>query len=84
MPSLDVRSEPEARTSWTEIEDWTRHLLVSPLVLADCVSVAQTEDLGYCVRINQVIEHDSSRHAASLRRLADVSYGRNLSVRPAK
>ncbi len=40
VPSLDLGTKPEARTSWAEIKDRARHVFVTALVLANGVAVA--------------------------------------------
>lgn len=68
--------------SWSEIKDWARHVVIPPLVLADRVSVAEAEHLSDHVSIDELVDRNSSWHVPSLRRSADVSYTRNLSIRP--
>jgi hypothetical protein len=82
MPSLDLWTQPQAGTARSEVEDWPRHVGIPPLVLADRVAVAQPEDLGDVVSVDEVVDDNSPRHASSLRPVADVSYTRHLSVRP--
>ena len=71
LPALDFRTEPEHRPSRAEVDDRTGHVRVARLILADSVSVGETQDLGDVVSVDQVVDEDSSRHGKSLRRLAD-------------
>jgi hypothetical protein len=81
VPSLDLGPQPEARAAGSEIEDRSWHLWIPSLVLTYRVAVAEPKDPGDVVGIDEVVDHNSSWHMASLRRSADISYARNLSVR---
>jgi hypothetical protein len=75
VPSLDLWPQPEARAAGSKIEDRPWHLWIPALVLTDGVAVAEPKDPGDVVGIDEVVDHNSSWHMASLRLLApDVSY----------
>lgn len=82
VPSLDLRPQPEARAAGSEIEDGPWHVWIAALILTDRVAVAEAEDPGDVVCVDEVVDNYSFRHIASLHRSADVSYACNLSVRP--
>jgi len=82
MPSLDLRPQPEAWAAGAKVEDRSWHVWIPALVLTDGVAVAEPEDPGNVVSVDEVVEQDSPQHMASLRPSADVSYACNLSVRP--
>jgi hypothetical protein len=44
MPSLDLGSEPKARSTAAEIENWTWHVWVPAQILAHGIPVSETED----------------------------------------
>jgi hypothetical protein len=82
MPTLDRRSQPQARSAGPKIKNRPRHIRIPALVLADGVAVAESEDPGNVVSVDEVVDQNASGHMESLRPLADVSYACNLSVRP--
>lgn len=63
---LDLGPEPEHWPAPAKVDDRTGHVRVARLVLADGVSVGETEDLGDIVGVDQVIDEDSSGHEKSL------------------
>jgi len=62
VPAFDLGSEPEPWPTATEVNHRPRHVGITRLVLADGVSVGETEDLGYIVGVDEVIHEDSSGH----------------------
>ena len=81
VPPLDQRPQPEGRPARPEIEDGPWHVWIPALVLTHGVAVAQPEDPGNVVSVDEIVDQNSSWHIASLRLSADVSYACNLSVR---
>ena len=67
-PSFDFGSKPELDAPLAEIEHGLRHIVVPLLILKDGVAVSQPEDLGYALRIEQILCRDHRSHAASLHR----------------
>ena len=82
MPTLDLWSQPEAWAPRAEVKDGSWHLWIPALVLTDGVAMAEPEDPGNVVSVDEVVDQNALRHMESLRPLADVSYARSLSVRP--
>ena len=72
MPTLDLWSQPEARTSAAEVEDWPRHVLVAAHVEAHRIAVGEPEDPRDVMRVNEVFEGYAPGHLASLAALPDV------------
>jgi hypothetical protein len=81
VPSLDLGSQPQTRSTTAEIEDWTWHVGVPVQVLADGIPMRETKDAGYIVCVNQIIEEHPTDHGASLHLIADAAYTCELSVR---
>jgi hypothetical protein len=76
VPPFHLGTKPQARTTTAKIEDWTRHVRVAVLILAHGVAVGQAEDPGHVASVHEVVNKDSSRHAASLHVTADAAYTR--------
>lgn len=74
VPSLDLGSKPEARSTTAEIEDWTRHVGVPVHVLAHGVPVSESEDSSDVVRVDQITDEHAAGHETSLHLAADVAY----------
>ena len=72
VPTLDLWSQPEARTSAAEVEDWPRHVLVAAHVEAHRIAVGEPEDPRDVMRVNEVFEGYAPGHLASLAALPDV------------
>jgi hypothetical protein len=81
VPSLDVRSQPETRSTGAKIEDRTRHVGVAVEILAHGVAVSESKDPSDVVRVNQVVDEHATGHESSLHVAADDAYARELSVR---
>lgn len=82
MPSLDLRSQPEARSTTAEIENRARHIGVPVHVLAHGVPVGEAEDPSNVVCVDQIIDEYAASHTTSLHVIAAAAYTRELSVRP--
>ena len=52
VPSLDLRSQPEAGSTTTKIEDRPRHVRIAVHVETDRVSVGEAEYPGDVVRVD--------------------------------
>jgi hypothetical protein len=72
VPTLDLRSQPEARTSAAEVEDWPRHVLVAAHVEAHRIAVGEPEDPRDVMRVDEVFEGYAPGHLASLAALPEV------------
>jgi hypothetical protein len=81
VPSLDLGSEPKARSTTTEIDDRPRHVGVTVHVLADGISVRESKDPSDVMCVDQIINEHAPGHRTSLHLAADVAYTRELSVR---
>jgi hypothetical protein len=81
VPSLDLRAQPEARSTTTKIEDRPRHVRIAVHVETHGVSVGETEYPGDVVRVDQIIEKYATGHRTSLHLSADREYTCDLSVR---
>lgn len=66
VPSLDLRSEPEAWSTPTEVDDRTRHVLVPVEILAHGVAMRKAEDSSNVVRVDQIVEKYAPGHQSSL------------------
>lgn len=62
MPPLYLGTQPEHGPSAAEVDDWTRHVGISGLVLADRVAVSEPEDLSYIMGVDQILDEDAARH----------------------
>ena len=82
VPALDLRSQPEARSAASEVEDRTRHVWMSMEVEAYRVPVSEPEDACDVMCVDGVIEEHSAGHGASLHLATDNEYTCDLSVRP--
>jgi len=67
-PLLDLRAEPELDSALSEVKHRLRHVDVALLVLENCVAVREAENLGYALRIDEVLCRDLWCHNASLHR----------------
>lgn len=76
VPSLNLGSKPQARSSSAQIEHGTRHVGIAVEVLADSVSMREADDLGDGVRIDQIVEEDATGHDSSRHLAADRAYTR--------
>ena len=56
MPSLDLRPQPEAWAAGAKVKDRPWHVWISALVLTYGVAVAEPEDSGNIVSVDQVVE----------------------------
>jgi hypothetical protein len=83
VPFLDLGLQPEARAAGAKIKDRSWHVRIPALILTDGVAMAEPEDPGNVVGVDEVVDRNPSWHVASLRLSADVSYGRSHSVRRA-
>jgi hypothetical protein len=81
VPSLDLRSEPEARPATAKIKDWARHVRIAVHVEAHGVPVGEAEYPGDVVRVNQIIEKYATGHDRSLHLVTDREYTCDLAVR---
>jgi hypothetical protein len=73
-PALDFGAKPKHGASTAEIEHRSRHVLVPGLILANAVSVSQPQYLSDVLSIDEVVNQDSTRHEASVQRLAAGSF----------
>jgi len=71
-PSLHLSSQPEPRPSSTEVDDGTRHLRVALLVAAHGIPVAQAQQIGHALGVNQILGSNSRRHGSRLQVLTDA------------
>lgn len=71
MPSLYLRSQPEARPATAKIKDRPRHVGVPVQVLAHRVAVGEAENPGDVMRIDEIVEEHASSHRTSLHAVAD-------------
>jgi hypothetical protein len=55
MPSLDLGSEPETRSTTAEIEDRAWHVRVAMKVLAHGVPVSEPKDPSNVVRVDEIV-----------------------------
>ena len=81
VPSLDLRSQPKARSTTAKVEDWTRHVRVPVEILAHRVAVGETKDPSNVVGIDEIVDAHASGHGSSLLVKADEAYACELSVR---
>jgi hypothetical protein len=81
VPSLDLRSQPEARPATAKIKDWARHVRISVHVEAHGVPVSEAENPSDVVRIDQIVENYATGHRSSLHLLANREYTCDLYVR---
>jgi hypothetical protein len=65
-PPLHLGPQPELRATAAEIDDRTGHVLVASLVLAHGVPMCEPEDLGYRLRVDQIVDVDLESHAKHL------------------
>jgi hypothetical protein len=82
VPSLDLGSQPETRSTTAEIENGAWHVRIPVQVLAHSVPVSQTEDLSNPVRVDQIVNEDAASHEISLHPAADAACACELSIRP--
>ena len=80
-PTLNLGTQPELYPSAGKVDYWTRHVVVAGLVLAHCVAVRETEDLGDGLGVDEVVDVDFSSHAPTLHPSAAEPYERKFSVR---
>jgi hypothetical protein len=78
VPSLDFRSQPEARPATTKINDWARHIGIPVKVLAHSVAVREPKDPGDVVRVDQIVDEHAASHASSLHVTAVEAYACEL------
>ena len=81
MPSLDLRSEPEAWSTTAKVKDRTRHVRVPVEILAHRVAVGEPKDPSDVVRVDEIIDEHAARHESSLHVTTDAAYACELSVR---
>ncbi len=81
VPSLDLRSEPEAGSTTAEVEDWTRHVRVPVEILAHGVAVGEPKDPSDVVCVDEIIDEHAAGHESSLHVTADEACACKLSVR---
>jgi hypothetical protein len=55
-PPLHLGPQPQHRSSAAQVDGWTRHVLVTGLVLADGVAVGETEYLRHIASIDQLVD----------------------------
>lgn len=72
MPSLYLRSQPEARPATAKIKDRARHVGIPVQVLAHRVAVGEAENLGDVMRIYEIVKQHASSHRTSLHVAADA------------
>lgn len=80
MPSLDLRTEPKTWSTATEVKNRARHVVALAQVLAHGVAVLEPEDASDLVRVNQIIDEDTSADGRSLHLPAEITYARGFSV----
>jgi len=54
-PALDVRPQPKLYPPLPEIQDGTRHVVISALIEADAVAMGEAQDLGNDLSVDQVL-----------------------------
>ena len=72
MPSLYLRSQPEARPATAKIKDRARHVGIPVQVLAYRVAVGEAENLGDVMRVDEIVEEHALSHRTSLHVAADA------------
>jgi len=66
MPLLYLRSQPEARSATTKVQDWARHLGIPVEVLTHRVAVSETENPCDVMRVDEIVEEHTPSHWPSL------------------
>jgi hypothetical protein len=66
IPGHDLRSEPQLDPTVAQIECRSRHVMVTVLVLNDCVRMAQTENLSNHSCIHEIVDIHIAAHSMSL------------------
>jgi hypothetical protein len=61
-PPLDLGSEPELDTTLAEVDDRSRHVFVSLLILADGIAVGEFEDVGDALSVEEMLCLDFGGH----------------------
>jgi hypothetical protein len=72
-PSFNLGTQPELDSTIAELAYRPRHVVVPVLVHAYRVAVGKTEELGYPVRVEQVVHVNLSAHASRLLQYSDPS-----------
>lgn len=66
VPPLDLGTKPQHGSARTQVEHRPGHVGITRLVLAYGIPLCETEDVSHSVRIDQVIDEDSTGHVISL------------------
>ena len=61
-PAGDLRTEPELYATVSEIDNRPWHVVVAPLVLADCVAMSEVQDVSDALRIDEIVDRHSFGH----------------------
>ena len=66
VPTLDLRSQPEAWPPAPKVQDRSRHVRITAHVQAHCVAVGEPEVSRDVMRVNEVFQGYAAAHEASL------------------
>jgi hypothetical protein len=71
-PRFYLGPQPEPRPASTEVDDGTWHLRVALLVAAHGIPVAQAQQIGHALGVDQILGSNSRGHGSSLQVLTDA------------